>query len=104
MFRNMAEGRRSRGRPSVQPSVSDSPEGSENTQWPQFMQNMQQQQNQFMLQMMQQMQGGSSTPVVVPEVAGGNYRDFFRMNPPDFQGGLDPVKAHEWVSEMEGIF
>ena len=57
-----------------------------------------------MLQMMQQMNGGTHPQVVVPEAVGGNFRDFFRMNPPEFHGGLDPVKAHEWISEMERIF
>lgn len=26
------------------------------------------------------------------------------MNPPEFHGGLNPVKAHEWVTNMERIF
>ena len=99
-FRNMVDGRRNRGRPGTQPT----PDGGENVPWPQFMQQMQQQQNQFMLQMMQQMNGGLNAPVVVPETAGGTYRDFFRMNPSEFHGGLDPIKAHEWVANMEGIF
>ncbi|XP_058784735.1 uncharacterized protein LOC131659580 [Vicia villosa] len=50
------------------------------------------------------MNGGHNVPVVVPEAAGGTYRDFFRMNPAEFHGGLDPIKAHEWVASMEEIF
>ena len=50
------------------------------------------------------MNGGLNAPVVVPEATGETYRDFFRMNPLEFHGGLDPIKAHEWVASMEGIF
>ena len=99
-FKNMVDGRRNRGRPDTQPSQMNPPVGGENVPWPQFMQQMQQQQNQFMLQMMQHLNGGPPAPVVVPEAAGGTYRDFFRMNPPEFHGGLDPIKAHEWVASM----
>lgn len=35
---------------------------------------------------------------------GGSFRDFFRINPPEFQGGLDPLKAHEWLSYIERVF
>ena len=70
-------GRSGSQHPETNPSVGD-----DNAQWPQFMQQMQQQQNQFMLQMMQQMNGGTHPQVVVPEAVGGNFRDFFHMNPP----------------------
>ena len=52
---------------------------------------------------MQQGNGDPTAPVVVPDVAGGTHRDFFRMNPLEFHGGLDPIKAHEWVASIEGI-
>ncbi|XP_050877001.1 uncharacterized protein LOC127080742 [Lathyrus oleraceus] len=54
--------------------------------------------------MMQQRNGGLHPQGVPQEVAGGSFRDFFRMNPPEFHGGLNPVKAHEWVTNMERIF
>src|SRR3954468_22904576 len=100
----MADGCRTRGRPPTRPPQVNTPDGGANVPWPQFMQQMQQQQNQFMLQMMQQMNGGHNAPMVVPEAVGGTYRDFIRMNPPEFHGGLDPIKAHEWVANVEGIF
>ena len=96
-FRDMAGRPRTHGRPSAQPSEMNPLVGEDNVQWPQFMQQMQQQQNQFMLQMMQQMNGGPYPQVVVPEAVGGNFRDFFRMNPLEFHGGLDLVKEHEWI-------
>ncbi|XP_050902204.1 uncharacterized protein LOC127112054, partial [Lathyrus oleraceus] len=41
----------------------------------------------------------------VPQVAaGGSFRDFLRMNPPEFHGGLNLVKAQEWITDMERIF
>ncbi|XP_050915462.1 uncharacterized protein LOC127130512 [Lathyrus oleraceus] len=54
--------------------------------------------------MMQQWNGGLH-PQGVPQVAvDGSFRDFFRMNPPEFHGGLNPVKAREWITGMERIF
>ena len=54
--------------------------------------------------MMQQLNGGLHPQGVPQEVVGGSFRDFFHMNPPEFHGGLNPVKAHEWVTNMERIF
>ncbi|XP_050902548.1 uncharacterized protein LOC127114490 [Lathyrus oleraceus] len=116
----MADGRRGRGRPRTQNSDSEPSSGSEGFQWPQFMQQQQNQfmhhllhelillllhkQNQFMQQMMHQWNGGLH-PQGVPQVAaGGSFRDFFRMNPPEFHGGMNPVKAREWIIDMERIF
>ncbi|XP_058783883.1 uncharacterized protein LOC131658628 [Vicia villosa] len=53
---------------------------------------------------MQQMNGSHDVLAIVTKAAGGTYRDFIRMNPPEFHGGLDPIKAHEWVASVEGIF
>ncbi|XP_050876879.1 uncharacterized protein LOC127080606 [Lathyrus oleraceus] len=91
----MADRRRGRGRPRTQNSDSERSSGSEGFQWPQFVQQMQQQQNQFMHQMMQQLNGGLHPQWVPQEAAGGSFRDFFRMNPPKFHGGLNPMKAHQ---------
>ncbi|XP_058754444.1 uncharacterized protein LOC131627621 [Vicia villosa] len=65
-----------------------------------------QQQNQMMMQMMQGMQGQQPpAPVPVPQApAGPDFRAFFRMDPPEFAGGLDPVIAHDWLASMERIF
>ncbi|XP_050876512.1 uncharacterized protein LOC127080227 [Lathyrus oleraceus] len=90
--------------PENQNSDSEPPSGSEGCQWPQFVQQMQQQHNQFMQQMMQQWNGGLRPQGVPQEAVGGSFRDFFRMNPPKFHGGLNPVKANEWITSMERIF
>ena len=103
-FRKMADGRRTRGRPPVTPPVGDPPGGDGNAALYQFMQQMQQQQNQFMQNMVHEMHGNHNPPAVVPAVVGGTFRDFFRMKPQEFHGGLDPVKAHEWLTGMERIF
>ncbi|XP_058766746.1 uncharacterized protein LOC131640358 [Vicia villosa] len=65
-----------------------------------------QQQNQMMIQMMQGMQGQQPpAPVPVPQApTGPDFRAFFRMDPPEFAGGLDPVVAHDWLASMERIF
>ncbi|XP_050897996.1 uncharacterized protein LOC127104900 [Lathyrus oleraceus] len=48
---------------------------------------------------------GGIHPQGVPQgTAGGSFREFFRMNPPEFHGGLNPVKAQEWITSMERIF
>ncbi|XP_050876973.1 uncharacterized protein LOC127080716 [Lathyrus oleraceus] len=54
--------------------------------------------------MVQQWNGGFHPQGVPQEAAGGDFQDFFRMNPPEFHGGLNPVKAHEWITNMERIF
>ena len=105
-FRNMGDRRRNnrgRGRGGRRP-IADPPVGAEGVPWPQFMEQMQHQQNEFMNLMMQGMQGGVNPPAMVPEVVGGTFRDFHRMNPPEFRGGFDPIKAHEWIADMERIF
>ncbi|XP_058784179.1 uncharacterized protein LOC131658949 [Vicia villosa] len=65
-----------------------------------------QKQNQMMMQMMQGMQGQQPpAPVPVPQApTGPDFRAFFRMDPPEFAGGLDPVVAHDWLASMERIF
>ena len=57
-----------------------------------------------MHQMMQQLNGGLNPQGVPQEAIGGSFRDFSRMNPLEFHGGLNPVKSHEWVTNMERIF
>ncbi|XP_050876243.1 uncharacterized protein LOC127079937 [Lathyrus oleraceus] len=57
-----------------------------------------------MQQMMQQLNGGFHPQGLPQEAAGGSFRDFFCMNPPEFHGGLNPVKAREWITSMERIF
>ncbi|XP_050914828.1 uncharacterized protein LOC127129747 [Lathyrus oleraceus] len=46
----------------------------------------------------------SGSEGVPQEAAGGSFREFFCMNPPEFHGGLNPVKAQEWITSMERIF
>ncbi|XP_050902090.1 uncharacterized protein LOC127110562 [Lathyrus oleraceus] len=53
---------------------------------------------------MQQWNGGFHPQGVPQEATGGSFRDFFRMNSPEFHGGLNPVKAHEWITNMKRIF
>lgn len=38
------------------------------------------------------------------EAAGGNFWYFFRMNPPELHGGLNPVKAYGWTPNIERGF
>ncbi|XP_058781646.1 uncharacterized protein LOC131655860 [Vicia villosa] len=73
--------------------------------WQQIMQQMMQQ-NQMMAQMMQGMQGQQTpAPVPVPQAATEpDFRAFFKMDPLEFAGGLDPVVAHDWLASMERIF
>ncbi|XP_058769115.1 uncharacterized protein LOC131642987 [Vicia villosa] len=56
--------------------------------------------------MMQGMQG-QQPPVQVPvpqAAAGPDFRAFFRMDPPEFVGGLDSLLAHDWLAGMERVF
>ncbi|XP_058756482.1 uncharacterized protein LOC131629719 [Vicia villosa] len=55
---------------------------------------------------MQGMQGQQPTaPAPTPQAtAGPDFRAFFRMDPPEFLGGLDPVIAHDWLYGMGMIF
>ncbi|XP_058764648.1 uncharacterized protein LOC131638115 [Vicia villosa] len=73
--------------------------------WVQIMQQMQQQ-NQMMMQIMQGMQGQQLTAPAPTTLAaaGPDFRAFFRMDPPEFLGGLDPVVAQDWLYGMEMIF
>lgn len=57
-----------------------------------------------MQQMTQQLNGGLHPQVIPQEVAGRSFRDFFYMSPSKFHGGLDQVKTHEWITNIEGIF
>ncbi|XP_050895545.1 uncharacterized protein LOC127102186 [Lathyrus oleraceus] len=100
----MADRRIGHGRPRTHNSDSKPPNGSKGFQWPQFVQQMQQQQNQFMQQMMQQWNGSLHPQGVPQEATYGSFREFFRMNPPEFHGGLNLVKAREWITSMERIF
>ncbi|XP_050877271.1 uncharacterized protein LOC127081024 [Lathyrus oleraceus] len=54
--------------------------------------------------MMQQWNGGLHPQGVPQEAAGGSFRDFFRMNPPEFHGGLNLVKAHSLRTQKEFEF
>ena len=103
-FKNMGDRRRnSRGRGGRRPTVNPSG-GADGVPWPQIMEQIQQQQNQFMGLMMQNLRGDGNSPVVVPEVVSGTFKDLIRMNPPEFHGGMDPMKAHVWAESMERIF
>ncbi|XP_058766744.1 uncharacterized protein LOC131640357 [Vicia villosa] len=59
-----------------------------------------------MAQMMQGMQGQQPpAQVPVPQAATGpDFRAFFRMDPPEFVGGLDSLLAHDWLAGMERVF
>ncbi|XP_058760552.1 uncharacterized protein LOC131633895 [Vicia villosa] len=59
-----------------------------------------------MAQMMQGIQGQQPpTQVPVPQAAAGpDFRAFFRMDPPEFIGGLDSLLAHDWLAGMEKVF
>ncbi|XP_058775585.1 uncharacterized protein LOC131649851 [Vicia villosa] len=59
-----------------------------------------------MAQMMQGMQGQQPpTQAPVPQAATGpDFRAFFRMDPPEFVGGLDSLLAHDWLAGMERVF
>ncbi|XP_050914707.1 uncharacterized protein LOC127129596 [Lathyrus oleraceus] len=46
----------------------------------------------------------SGSEGVSQEATGGSFLDFFRMNPHEFHGGMNPVKAQEWITSMERIF
>ncbi|XP_050916052.1 uncharacterized protein LOC127131158 [Lathyrus oleraceus] len=54
--------------------------------------------------MMQQWNDGVHPQGIPQEAAGGSLWDFFRMNPPEFHGELNHVKAREWITNMERIF
>ncbi|XP_058775978.1 uncharacterized protein LOC131650279 [Vicia villosa] len=101
----MAEQRRGPGRPRTRNVEPEQAAGNAGVPWQQIIQQMQQQ-NQMMMQMMQGMQGQQPpAPVPVPQApAGPDFRAFFRMDPPEFAGGLDPVVAHDWLASMERIF
>src|SRR3954470_16380134 len=103
--REMAEQRRGPGRPRTRNAEPEQAAGNAGVPWQQIMQQMQQQ-NQMMMQMMQGMQGQQPpAPVPVPQApVGPDFRAFFRMDPPEFAGGLDPVVAHDWLASMERIF
>lgn len=53
---------------------------------------------------MQQLHGGHQHQVTPQEVAGGDFWRFFRMNPPEFHGGLNPVEAYGGTPNMERAF
>ncbi|XP_058784418.1 uncharacterized protein LOC131659213 [Vicia villosa] len=56
--------------------------------------------------MMQGMQGQQPpAQVPIPQAATGpDFRAFFRMDPPEFVGGLDSLLAHDWLAGMERVF
>ncbi|XP_058783317.1 uncharacterized protein LOC131657993 [Vicia villosa] len=101
----MAEQGRGPGRPRTRNVEPEQETGGAGVPWQQMMQQMLQQ-NQMMAQMMQGMQGQQPpTQVPVPQAATRpDFRAFFRMDPPEFVGGLDPVVAHDWLASMERIF
>ncbi|XP_058750817.1 uncharacterized protein LOC131623828 [Vicia villosa] len=108
----MAEQPRRRGRPRINAAQNqnENPEGGAGgNQWVQLMQmqqqhqfQMQQQQQEFMTHMVQQMQGTHPPPQQNDGSRG--FREFYRMNPPEFHGDLDPLKAHDWLTSIERIF
>lgn len=53
---------------------------------------------------MQQWNGGFHPQGVPQEAAGGSFRDFFRMNPPEFHGVLNPVEAYGGTPNIEITF
>ncbi|KAK2435665.1 hypothetical protein QL285_020708 [Trifolium repens] len=72
----------------------------------QFMMQMMQQSQQFMQQkqqfMQQFVQGVYHSPP--QEIGNRVFRQFYKMNPPFFEGGFDPLEAHGWLKEMEKVF
>ncbi|XP_058732938.1 uncharacterized protein LOC131604522 [Vicia villosa] len=52
--------------------------------------------------MVHQMQGTYPPPQQNDGSRG--FREFYRMNPPEFHGDLDPLKAHDWLTSIERIF
>ena len=107
--------RRSRSRrPGDPPAQSEdfSPHiENQEDRWTQFMQQqhqfqlqMQQQQQEFTRQMLQHVQSQAQPQPTPQAVVRGNFREFYRMSPPEFQGGLDPVLALDWLSEIERVF
>ncbi|XP_058777196.1 uncharacterized protein LOC131651556 [Vicia villosa] len=101
----MAEQRRGPGRPRTRNVEPEQSAGGAGVPWQQMMQQMMQQ-NQMMAQMMQGMQGQQPpTQAPVPQAAAGpDFRAFFRMDPPEFVGGLDSLLAHDWLAGMERVF
>ncbi|XP_058784390.1 uncharacterized protein LOC131659182 [Vicia villosa] len=101
----MAGQHRGPGRPRTRNVEPEQPSGSAGVPWQQMMQQMMQQ-NQMMAQMMQGMQGQQPpTQAPVPQAAAGpDFRAFFRMDPPEFVGGLDSLLAHDWLAGMERVF
>ncbi|XP_058755199.1 uncharacterized protein LOC131628384 [Vicia villosa] len=101
----MAEQHRGPGMPRTRNVEPEQATGSAGVPWQQMMQKMMQQ-NHMMAQMMQGMQGQQPpTQVPVPQAAAGpDFRAFFRMDPPEFVGGLDSLLAHDWLAGMERVF
>jgi hypothetical protein len=70
------------------------------------MMQMMQQSQQFMQQkqqfMQQFVQGVYHSPP--QEIGNRVFRQFYKMNPPFFEGGFDPLEAHGWLKEMEKVF
>lgn len=56
-----------------------------------------------MQHVMQQVNGGSQSPVVPQVALGGNFKEFFHMNPSEFQGSLNALKARDSLSNMERV-
>ncbi|XP_058733101.1 uncharacterized protein LOC131604693 [Vicia villosa] len=101
----MAEQRRGPGRPRTRNVEPDQETEDAGVPWQQMMQQMLRQ-NQMIMQMMQGMHGQQPpAPVPVPQAASGpDFRAFFRMDPPEFVGGLDSLLAHDWLAGMERVF
>ncbi|XP_058760820.1 uncharacterized protein LOC131634182, partial [Vicia villosa] len=101
----MAEQRRGPRRPKTRHVEPEQEAGGAGVPWQQMMQQMMQQ-NQMMAQMMQGMQGQQPpAQVPVPQAAvGPDFRAFFRMDLPEFVGGLDSLLAHDWLAGMERVF
>ncbi|XP_058775048.1 uncharacterized protein LOC131649294 [Vicia villosa] len=103
--REMVEQRRDPGRTRTRNMEPEQETGGAGLPWQYMMQEMLQQ-NQMMAQMMQGMQGQQPpTQVPVPQAATGpDFRAFFRIDPPEFVGGLDYLLAHDWLAGMERVF
>ncbi|GFY88930.1 hypothetical protein Acr_06g0008700 [Actinidia rufa] len=56
------------------------------------------------LRNMVQMLGGVTEDLVIPMESVAVVRQFLKLKPPTFKGGMDPVKANDWILTMEKNF
>lgn len=50
------------------------------------------------------MQGLQQPPLAPHNAASGGFQEFYRMNPPKFQGGFNLILYHDWLFGMERVF